>query len=337
MPFRDDDHAPAPAAIDPLARFVELFEALEVERRTFDDRASLRLAAISLVTTPGDAVELAARVRAGSAELEPHYGGWTSDVSAPMRLVFAAALVRVGESVDEFVAATGRVQTLMRDAKVRKGGVHEILAATILRRIVGVPREEHVVRMREIYERMKHHHWFLTGPEDLAACAMLVGREGTPVAIGDHIEAIYRRLADAPKIWGGDDLQTAANVLGLAALAPEEAATRFLGVATALRDRGVKVRGAEYDDVAVLSFLPRSAEQIADRVAAMRSRVDAMLAWHEDATATGLASNLAFVELLQTEGDGRVGALAEAKLLLDMQAIVTARRAAAGASIAATT
>jgi len=333
MPFRDDRaNSQSSSAIDPLARFAELFTAFDAGRKLLGDRAPLRLAAVTLVATPGDATELAARVRARAAELDPHYGGWTSSMADAVRIVLAATLVRVGESVEEFVAATTRVQALMRAAGVRKGGVHEVLASLVLRRVVqGAPTEAHVVRMRGIYERMKHHHWFLTGPEDLAPCAMLVGKDGTPEEIGDHIEAIYARLAAAPKIWRGDELQTAANVLGLAALAPDEAVSRFLSIAAALRERKVPVRGREYDEVAVLAFLPRSASQIAERVAVMHARLTAELAWHEDSVATSLATNLAFVEQLQAEPDARVGALADAKLLLDMQSIVTVRQSSGSA------
>ena len=334
MPFRDDAvPPPTRAAIDPLARFGELFAAFDAGRGFWGDLAPLRLAAASLVTTPGDAAELAARVRARDTELAPHYGGWTSSVADSVRLVLAATLVRTGESADDFAAATARVQALMRTAKVRRAGMHEIVAAMILRRVVqGEPELHHVERMRGIYECMKHHHWFLTGPEDLAASAMLIGCAGTPDQIGDHVEAIYRRLADAPKIWRGDDLQTAANVLGLVALAPEEAASRVLAIATALRERGIKVRGGEYDEVAVLAFLPRSAATVAERVAAMRDRIVAELAWHESTTGTSLAADLAFVEMLQAEPDARVAALADAKLLLDMQSIVAMRQAASAST-----
>lgn len=326
MPFRDDTRASTPA-VDPLTRFTELFAAFDAGRGTFGDRAPLRLAAVTLVTTSGPAAIVAKRVRELDAELKPHYG-WTSSVDASMRLVLAAALVRADESVAEFVAGSARVQALMREAKVRRGGVHEVLAALILRRVTGgEPTLAHVERMRGIYERMKHHHWFLTGPEDLTACAMLVGREGTPEQIGDHVEAIYRRLADAPKIWGGEALQTAANVLGLVALAPNEAADRFLAIATALRDAGLKVRGAEYDEVAVLAFLPRSAVLVAARVATMRERIKQDLAWYEDQEATSLATNLAFVQMLEGDDDARIAALADAKMLLDMQSIIAMRQA----------
>ena len=121
---------------------------------------------MTLVTTSGPAEIVAARVRERDAELKPHFG-WTSGVDASMRLVLAAALVRAGEPVTEFVAASARVQALMREAKVRRGGVHGVLAALILRRVTGgEPTLAHVERMRGLHERMKHHHWFLTGAED---------------------------------------------------------------------------------------------------------------------------------------------------------------------------
>ena len=92
----------------------------------------------------------------------------------------------------------------MKDAKIKCSPVHAVVSAMILRRVVGEPDDTHVQRMRAIYDSMKHHHWFLTGPDDLAECAMLVAREGTPEEIGDHIEAIYRRLGGERRIWRGE-------------------------------------------------------------------------------------------------------------------------------------
>ena len=172
---------------------------------------------------------------------------------------------------------------------------------------------------------MKRHHWFLTGVDDFTACAMLVGRRGTPAEIGEHCEAIYRRLAEVPKTRRGDSLQTAANVLALLELAPEEAAQRFFDVATALRDVGIAVRQAEYDEVAVLCFVPRSADKVAQTVAEYRSRIVADMSWTEKDLATSLAANLTFVRMLFD--DAAVAALGDAKVLLDMQAVVAARQA----------
>ena len=252
-------------------------------------------------------------------------------------MVLAATLVRTGESVASFVAGSEHVATLMKEAGIKRAGVHGILAGLVLRRVVGgAPSRAHVDRMRGIHAIMKKHHWFLTGAEDLTTCAMLIGKPGSEREIADHVEAIYRRLADAPKTWGGDPLQSAAGVLALVALAPHEAADRFLEVASALRAAGIKIGQGEYDEVAVLTLVPRSADVIAADVAELRSRLGRELSWSESSMATSLATNLAFVRLVTHERDGRVGALADAKLLLDMQSIVAMRQAAVVVATTAT-
>jgi hypothetical protein len=329
MPFRDHT-TPSPAGTDPLTRFQALYAAFDAERGLFGDHAPLRLAAVTLVTVPGDVAQLVARVRATDAELAPRYG-WTSSVDSGVRMVLAATLVRTGESVASFVAGAEHVAALMNEAGVRRAGVHGVVAGLVLRRAVGgEPSRSHVDRMRAIHAVMKEHHWFLTGPEDLTTCAMLVRKPGSAREVADHVEAIYRRLADAPKTWGGDPLQSAAGVLALVALEPDEAADRFLAVASALRAAGVKIGQAEYDEVAVLTFVPRSADVIAADVAELRSRVAKALSWGESSSATSLAANLAFVRLVANERDGLVRALADAKILLDMQSIVTMREAWGG-------
>lgn len=331
MSFRGHDAPVAQRVGDPLARFLELHGHFDRDRKLLGDRVPLRFAAVTLVTAPGEPADLVARVRSCDAELAPHFG-WFSDVDASVRLVIAAALVRGEETPAEFVAALEQGRAHMRAAKMRRGGVHEVLALFVLRRVLGglAIEPDHIARFQAIYEQSKRHHWFLTGPEDFTTCAMLVGKAGTPEAIGEHVEAIYRRLADAPKTWGGEALQTAANVLGLVELAPDEAAARFLAVATALRDRGLRVRSAEYDEVAVLAFVPRAADRIAELVGDSRERLVAALKRLRGEMATSLAVNLSFVRLLYDEHG--LAPLADAKLLLDMQSVVAARRAANSAA-----
>jgi hypothetical protein len=326
MSFRGHDSGPAPERVDPLARYLALHRQFDLDRGVWGDRVPLRLAAVTMITARGDVPSLVARVRSCDAELAQHFG-WLSGVDASVRLVLAAALVRGNETAPAFVAALEHGRTLLRSAKVRRGGVHEVLAMLVLRRVIGGGEIQpaHIERFQAIYAEMKRHHWFLTGSDDFTTCAMLVGRRGTPAEIGEHCEAIYRRLADAPKTRGGDPLQTAANVLGLVDLAPEEAAQRFLDVATALRDAGIKVGKAEYDEVAVLSMIPRAADKVARTVADYLSQIVSEFGWTEKELAISLAANLTFVRLLFDE-EG-IATLGDAKLLLDMQSIVTARQA----------
>lgn len=335
MPFRGSDDTLAVPTFDPLARFFELHEHFDADRGRFGDRVPLRLAAVTLITAPGQPEALVYRTRAADAQLAEHFG-WLSDVDAAVRLVLAAALVRTDESPDAFVATLEHARALMRAAVFPRGGVHEVLAILALQRAVAGREIEaaDIDRMKAIYDEMKHFHWFLTGADDYTACAMLIGKPGIPLQIVDHVEAIYRRLARAPKTWAGGALQTAANVLALVTLTPDEAANRFLEVADALRTAGIAIKGAEYDEVAVLSFVPRSAEGIAQMVVADREQLMARLPKLDGGTATSLAANLTFVRLVLA--DDRKAALGDAKLLLDMQAIASARQAAAVAAIAAT-
>jgi hypothetical protein len=314
---------------DLFARFLDLYRAFDAGRSRFGDVVPLRLAAIALVGTEGDAVELVARVRAYDAELAPHFG-WFSGVDGSVRLVLAAALLRTGDDPATFLATLERGRSLMRAAKLPRDGAHEMLAILALRRMIA-PQElggVHVDRVRSIYEEMKRSRWFLTGAGDLTACAMLYGREGTAQQICAQVDAIYGRLAGAPKIWGGEALQTAANLLGLVDVPAEEVVTRFLDVASALRDAGVKVRQSEYDDVAMLSFVPRPATHVAQMVVDYRADLRQALGRMEDDGATGIAANLTFVRMLGSASS--TGTLGDAKLLLEMQAIVTWRQQSSG-------
>ncbi|MCB9701815.1 MAG: DUF4003 family protein [Myxococcales bacterium] len=336
MPFRSDDletpHHLLPA--DPLARFTALYRALEDGRRWWQDDVPLRLAAITLVTTHGDPERLAAGIREADAAMSARLP-WYTGISASVRLVLAAQLVKYGDSVDAFLDEVARMRALFREVGLRRDEVHEALAVLVLRRVTGgrPAGADEVARLRGIYEAMKRHHWFLTGPEDFPACAMLVGRPGTPEAIGEGVEAIYQALHRDAGAWQGDPLQTAANVLYLSGLEAHEIAQRFSALMAAFRDAGAKIGQREYDELAILCFLAQPIERIVASVVDFRDRLQSALGWTSKATAFNLAASLAFVRLVG--GDVELGTLADAKLLLDMQAIVAARAAAAAAAASA--
>lgn len=339
MAFRDrttSASAPEPfLAADPFARFQELYAALTPGRGVFNDTAPLRLAAINLVTCPGDPTALAATFYARDEALRRRLG-WLSDTNPAVRRVLASQLVKYGDDPDAFLDEVERVRALFRDQGLRRGGVFETLSVLVLRRCLGGAAIEaaHVARLGRLYAAMKSHHWWLTGPEDFPACAMLVAAEGEPEAIGAGIEAIYQALQTRAALWAGDPLQTAANVLYLSGADPLEIAGRFASLAEQFRGAGAKIGQPEYDDLAVLCFLALPSERIVASVMDIRGRLAAGK-WFTDRGDFGLASNLAFVALIGND-DAR-GPLADAKLLLDMQMIVVARQAATSAAVAAST
>lgn len=328
-PFRDDLR-PVELPADPLDRFVALHDALDADRGWFGDRVPLRYAAITMLTTPGEPDRVAAAIRQHHHELGKGLG-WRSGVDGSVRMVLAAQLTKYEDSPAEFLAEVERVRQLMRTMKVRRGGVYEVLGTLVLRRVLrGEPvQAEHVHRFREIYAQLKRHHWFLTGPDDYPACAMLVGRAGTPVQIGDGVEAVYQALRRDADLWRGQALQTAANVLYLSGLEAHEIARRFAELARGLREAGYRVGQRDYDEVAVLCFLASPVDKLVATVMEYLEAIRGSLKWVDKAMGMSLASSLAFVRLVG--GHETLGTVADAKLLLDMQAIVTARQAAAAA------
>lgn len=327
MPFRSTD---APSSFggpaDPFARFVELYEALDHGKGYFADRVPLRFAACTLLTTPGDAKAIAERIEATDAALRARLSIFSS-FHAPLRLMTAAMLVKAGDTADNYMNAAEHFRELLRAHQVRKGSSYEYVAALVLHRLNnGRPiTDAQVVRFKALYDAMKRYHFWLTGPDDFPACALLVPAPGTPQEIGDRIEAIYQALRTEADLWRGEALQTAANVLVLAGLEPLEAARRFRDISEAFAKRGVKIRQSEYDEVSVLCFLAQPLERIVDAVLAYRTLVGKQFRWLGSSFEFSLGASLSFVRLC---GDHEtLGPLSDAKLLLDMQTIIAARQA----------
>ena len=120
-------------------------------------------------------------------------------------------------------------------------------------------------------------------------------------------------------------------MLYLSGLEASEIAERSTLLMKGFRDSGAKVGQREYDELAILCFVAQPIPSIVASVNEFSERLREALAWTSKASAFNLAASLAFVRLVGT--DVELGALADAKLLLDMQAIVAAR-AAAGAAAA---
>lgn len=324
MPFRSTSEPPAPEGpSDPFARFVELYEALEHGKGYFADRVPLRFAACTLITTPGDAREIVERIEATDAAIRARLPmfNW---FYAPLRLMAAAMLVKAGDDADAFMAAADRFRALLRAHRIRNGGSYEYVAALVLHRLNSgrAITDAQVVRFKALYDAMKHHHFWLTGPEDFPACALLVPAPGSAGEVADRIEAIYQALRAEADLWRGDALQTAANVLVLAGLGPLEVARRFREIADGFAKRGVKIRQTDYDEVSVLCFLAQPVERIVESVLAYRDRTHAQFKW----LGNTLGFSLAFVRLAGSHE--MLGPLSDAKLLLDMQSIIAARQSA---------
>lgn len=328
MPFRGHEDLSSEYLADPLARFFDLEAAFAERGGLLADRVPMRFAAVNLLLAPGEAGELAGRVDASMGRL------WPMRLARPVRMLMASALCKHGDDPEAFVAEVERAREIMSELGFRRELVYRVLTALTLRvrnHFEPITREQ-LERVKAIYEAMKTHHWLLTGPEDLPACAFLSFREAEPEAIGERANQIYEALREEAGLWRGDPLQTASNVLALSGLEPGELARRFRVLAEAFAAAGKRIRAGDYDEVAALCFLARPVPRIIETVTDYREQIAERLGWSSRSLAFNLAASLAFVRLLGD--DPELGPIADAKLLLDMQAIVASRQAAAAAAAA---
>ena len=183
-------------------------------------------------------------------------------------------------------------------------------------------------RFAAIFGQMKRHHRWLTGSEDLPACALLVPQAGSPQEIGSGVERIYQGLSDHGFSMG-NSLQAAANFLFCARLDVAVAVERFADLANAFRSAGVSIWQSDYDELALLSFVDAPVSSVVESVLDHRERIERLRAWPSRSLTFNLAASLEFVRGVRLDG---APFIADAKALVDMQVILHTRHAAATAS-----
>jgi hypothetical protein len=315
--------------VDYLQRFNDLYNALNADRVWFSDPAPLRFSTITAVSCPGSLDGVATAIRTVSSEIRKLTGmTGVFNCTPNLRFIVAAVLVMNDDDASEYLAEVDRVRGLFRKAGLRRGGIYEAVAVLILRlqnNLRQIPSES-VERFQAIYEEMKRYQWFLTGPEDFPACAMLVGEHGSPEEMGLKIEAIFQKLTSAG-FPARDPLQTAAHLLFLSRACPDDSTGRYSGLASEFRDHGVSIWQSDYDELAILSFLDCPAGQIVKHVLEnrlfmkqLRPRIDKLLTF-------SLASSITFLQL------AGVDETCDSKHLTDIQSIIGLQQAVAAAAI----
>ena len=312
---------------DSLTRFCEVYDALNARRGWWADASPLRYAAVTAVLCPGTPEEVADGIRSTADEIKER-AGWFSQLNSPLRFVLGAMLVQYGDTSAAFVDEVDRVRGLFRDCGLRRGGNYEAMAILLLRinnDLQPIAFAE-IERFRAIYREMKRFHWWLTGPDDFPACAILVPLQQSSETIGKGIEQIYQSLADRG-FTRGDQLQTAANFLYLAGQPAKVLADRFRRLTDQFTEGGVTICAHDYDELASLSFLDHSARRIVERSLAARERIETLDPKPNRSTTFSLGCSIALLELTRLNSQMKV--ITDASTLLSMQAIVAARQAAA--------
>ena len=333
MPFRDPRQQLKPR-LDPLERFLQIEAAFDADRGMLGDRVPLRLAAINLLLAPGEPAEIAAGVREFHERFDLR-GKWYAALGSSMELLLCAILYEHGDTPEAFADEFDRLRPRLREYKLRGAETYQIMAMLLLRlhNELGPVEDAQLERMAAMFEAMKSQHRWLTGVEDYPACAFFVTQPGEPEQHAAHANAVYNALRKHGSVWRGNALQTASNMLALSPLEPDELGRRFAAYAQRFKQHKLKVRIADYDEVALLCFLAHPIEKVVDMVVHYREQVSDRLPQVMGPHAFTLAANLAYVRLLGN--DETLGKLGDLKALLDMQAIIAARAAAAAAAGAA--
>lgn len=253
----------------PLERYRDIIAALEPERGSWLDEFWLRIAAQVAVLAPDEPKQLAHRIRHLGGALASH-AKWYQDLASPLRFVVAAMLVQHHIKVHDFIAEHGRVAELLQRVGLRSVGFHHTMTVLIL-----MISPEHIgcgmleaERLKAIHQSMKRFHWWLTGADDLPACAALAHCHGSAAEVVGRAEACYQQLHESG-MERGNHLQTAANLLPLTGLDADAAVARYRALKGRLEAREGTLLPSHYEVLSLLSLLDHDPETVIARLLAV--------------------------------------------------------------------
>jgi len=329
--------------MDPVERYLEVFDTLRRRKHWSIDTGVLRFAALSLaavdVDDPAAALEKAAEILRAKA-------GWFGPLNSVIRYAVAAMILRKGLSPGPVHDRVMSTRERFRERKLPRGGIQEILAALLLvmqndGRVVPMGT---INRVGAILDRWKKDHWFLTGSDDYPMAALHAHREEDVEGLSIRVEQVYRRLRKE-KFSMGNALQLASHILTIAPWGAEEAVHRFTRLRGAFRDRSLKIGSRWYDELAMLSLTSSEPETLVEQVMGAMDRLQSVRPKPVRDVAFSLATGVtmtAYARNMEGLADQRdLAAIAAAQALLDAQtaamvacmaACTTATTAAAASS-----
>jgi hypothetical protein len=255
----------------PLERFVAIHAALVAGRTPLDRDTWLRAGALAAIDAADEPSAVAQRVRATADGLFTG-AAWFSPLASQLRYLAAGVLVAGGGDHAGFIAEVEALRAALAAAGLPHRGRHEVLAALVLR-ITGIGRDDAVAAMAELWRGMKRQHRWLTGADDLPACALLAGAGAEPATLLARMDAAWDALHERG-VRTGDLLQTASHLLALAGGEPRHLAGRCTLLARRCRGRGIPGWDERaYPAVALLAVGSDDPAALADRLALGVERV----------------------------------------------------------------
>jgi hypothetical protein len=313
-------------ALDPLERFREIYEYLNRDNSWWNDSAWFRYAAQAAVMRPASPEKTAHEIREMAAKLQAH-AHWYDALSSPFTLVVAATLVQIGDTAEAFDAEVDSARRMLREAGFHHDGMHQLGAILALRVLSdGRSASYHdIARMRLIYRQMKSHHWWLTGGDDLPACALLSRCLGTPAEIAGVADGVYQLLCDHG-FKRSNHLHAAANLLPLAGLPAADAAFRFTKLSEAFGHFSISLWTDRYDAIALAALLDHDPDRIAKRIDEISLELESLEPGLIDDANFNVAVDLAYLDLARF--DRQMRRLSEPGELEHAQSLIRLQRAA---------
>jgi hypothetical protein len=319
--------------MDPVEKYLEVFEELMRRKRWSTGREVLRFAALTLaasdVADPGADLEATAKVLADEA------GGF-SPLSSAIRHAVAAILIRRGLDPASTVRRTKETLAAFKEFKLSRSGPRPLLAALILVLDADgdTPSRQTIARMKAILDRWEEDHWFLTGVDDYPMAAMHATRDVSVEQLGIEVEQIFQLLRRA-KYPSGEQLQLVSHLLVFSDQGPREAAQRFDRTAKALKKAKQRVWQSHFDEVALLVLSGGHVDEVVPRVIEYRDRLREVKPRPTADIAFSLAAGVVLAE--EAEKMGKLEGAATAASLRAVQDIIEAQQAAMIACMAACT
>lgn len=317
-----------------VEQFATLFDALKTRNR-WAGPTMLRIAALSLVGVDGDD---AAASLTELAETLRKKAKWAGPLNSSLRLVLAGMIMRRRLDAMQVVESTRQTLDAFKAHRLGRGGTRRWVAALLMvvQNNGQPPHQETVQRMAAIIKEWKKDHPWLTQVDDYPMAALHAARSEEPAVLSHRVESIYQALRRA-RFGIGDQLQLASHLLAVGELGGDEAAARFSEIATALRQRKVRIGRSRYDEVALLSLAPGPADDLATEAVDIRDRLCRLKAgFLTGRIPRELGLSMAVAMLLDrlAREQQALGSAAETSVLVMGQTALEAAQAAAIAAIA---
>ncbi len=317
----------------PLDRFHEILRQLETRRTWSVGHTALRYLAQSMLTSDARPYELADRVFSVAETLKKTSSAF-SQLRGDLRFLIAAQLLERRVSAERFHTAVSQFDQKLKQIGMRRSSLHQLMAIVLmLEPETGQVAPGRVERFHKAYEMMKRYHWWLTGPDDFASCALFAMRDESIHDIGRRVERLYTGLRERG-FAASDPLQLVSHILWFNPKSDAVALSRFQGLHDGFKGASIAMWTSDYDELATLTFLDHRPKAIIDTVVRHRESMKALRPRCDASMTFSLACGTAFLELVAL--DSSLKGIHDARGMMHVHAALAAQQASSAAIMSAT-